>query len=94
MELEGAAAGHVRSNKGVELKVAPPTRPKLGEELPSNNVYQYMLVLPLYLQATSSQYVLAFASDGIARLELGPLTGKPVSVIHTGLPWAAATVAE
>jgi len=45
-------------------------------------------------QPTSSQYVFALAKLGTAAPDVEPLTGKPVSVTQTSLPWAAATVAS
>jgi hypothetical protein len=43
-------------------------------------------------QPTESQYALAFSVLGTASAESDPLTGQPVSVTQTSLPWAAEMV--
>lgn len=72
-----------------------PTIPKLGAGVvgaASCSVYHQTFVLPKSGQPTSSQYFSALAVLASARFAAGPLTGQPVSVTHTSLPWAAACV--
>lgn len=69
--------------------------PKLGEGVSgaaSCSVYHQVLVDPKREHPTSSQYVLALSMEATACPAVGPLTGQPVSVIHTGLPPTAAFV--
>lgn len=84
-----------RSYKGVVVKVLP-TIPKLGAGVvgaESWRVYHQTLVFPNRGQPASSQYVLAFSVEAMARFAAGPLTGHPVSVIQTSLLPTAAWVA-
>jgi len=93
----GEATLQERSKSGWFVTVFPIT-PKLGLGVwpgsESWNVYHHVLVFPNRSHPTSFQNVLAFSTDGTARPTVLPLTGNPVSVIQTGLPWTAALVAS
>jgi len=70
--------------------------PKLGFGvigLLSWRVNHQVLTDPKFGHPTSSQYVLALAMFGTAWFSVFPLTGHPVSVIHTALPPTAPFVA-
>jgi len=89
-------AAQERSKYGVVVKGLPSTIPKLGlvwTASLSSRVYHQVLVLPKRGHPTASQYVLALAELGMARLAVEPLTGHPVSVTQTGFPPTAACVA-
>lgn len=95
LELEETAEQE-RSKYGVVLKGLPSTIPKLGLVWTASlsvRVYHQVLVLPKRGHPTASQYVLALAALGTARLAVEPLTGHPVSVTQTGFPPTAACVA-
>lgn len=80
-----------RSNRGVVLEVLLEI-PKLGLAPASASMYHQVLVSPKRGQPTWSQYCLALAREATASPSVGPLTGQPVSVIHTSLPLATALV--
>lgn len=90
-ELELLELGHFRSKSGLSVKDWP-TMPKLGLAPTSWRMYHQVLVLSNSEQPTSSQKVLALATEATASFSLSPLTGQPVSVIQTGLPRAADLV--
>jgi len=100
--LEGSETlAHERSYSGdvpkVESLVLVPRRPKLGTGVvgaASCRTYHQVLTLPKAdAHPTSSQNVFALAMLGTPRFSVLPLTGHPVSVIQTGFPPAAPTVA-
>jgi len=93
---------HERSYSGDVFKVLSlvllPRRPKLGTGVvgaASCRTYHQVLTLSKAdAHPTWSQNVFALAKLGTARFSVLPLTGHPVSVIHTGLPPAAPEVAS